>query len=259
MKKVDQVLIMAAGMGMRLGPLTENQPKALVTCAGWPLIMYALEFARYSLADGGDILVVAGYESDKLASYLHENARDVSVVINTEYQKGNIISLWKGLEALGDGDLLLMNVDHIYPYAFADKLASTEGDVVLAVDSDRKLGPDDMKVATDSQGRVTSISKKLNEYSFGYIGLTLVRQEALHEYKSAVRETMRRLDGEAVAEDVVQLLADQEFPIVLCDLSGLNWLEIDTLEDLQEAEACLYEDEDFLQRRFEHEGGISRD
>lgn len=246
MKYVDSVIVMAAGMGVRLSPIADNVPKALVYCAGRPLIDYTLEFARHLLAPGGNIVVVAGSHSPKLRAYLQEYAKDVWTVDNPEFHAGNILSLRAGLDASSGGDIVLMNVDHIYPFVFAERLLQTSGPVVIAVDQDRTLGPDDMRVMLDDCGRVKAISKGLDVYHYGYIGMTLVRGEARAQYARGVQRVLERKGKKAVAEDVVQELVDNGFAIALCDLSGQSWLEIDTLDDLVEAEAALYGDEEFL-------------
>lgn len=253
-----RVLILAAGMGMRLRPLTDGVPKALVSCAGWPLLSYAIRFAREVVAEDRRIVVVAGYRGEMVSGLLEAEAPDAVVAWNHEYQKGNLLSVVAGLSEMAGGGrgaghetpggFLLMNVDHVYPWAFAARIAGSPGRLVAAVDRDRRLGPDDMKVRLDGDGRVRAISKGLNHYDAGYIGMTLVRPEAEEAYREAVRETRGARGDAAVAEDVLQVLADWGEEVSTCDLSGLGWVEIDTLDELEAAEARLMGEEDFLSR-----------
>ncbi len=259
------VVILAAGMGMRLRPLTDSVPKAMVSCAGWPLLSYTIRFARKVLgreSDGEDLdgrlVVVVGYRGEMVAALVEAEARGALVAWNHDYQKGNLLSVLAGLDQVAGtqgcedhrtpGDFLLMNVDHIYPWAFAGRLLAAEGDIVAAVDRDRTLGPDDMKVQLDADGRVRAISKGLDHYDAGYIGMTLVRARAWDAYRQAMSEARSARGDAAVAEDVLQVLVDQGLPASTCDLSGLGWLEIDTLQDLEAAESRLLEDEGFLAR-----------
>jgi choline kinase len=245
--KPNTVILLAAGLGARLRPLTHKVPKALIICAGWPLLAYDIAFARRAVAPGGRIVVVGGYHEDLVKEYLEVEAPDITMVVNPDYEKANILSVAAGVRAV-DGDFLLMNVDHIYPLAFADRFTSTSGDVVCATDFDRKLGADDMKISLDAERRVRRISKKLEEFDCGYIGMTLVRPEGVAAWRECFESVLATRPENGVAEEVVQALADSGRPASICDLSGLGWLEVDTLGELETAEEQLMEDQDFLKR-----------
>lgn len=248
--KPNTVVLLAAGLGARLRPLTATVPKALVTCAGWPLLAYDLAFARQALAPGGRIVVVAGYHEDLVKEFLEIEAPDVEVAVNPDYEKANILSVAAGVRAI-EGDFLLMNVDHLYPLAFADRFTAAPGDVVCATDFDRPLGADDMKVALTRDRRVARISKKLAEFDCGYIGMTLVRPAGVAAWRECFEAVLTARPDTGVAEEVVQALADSGRPASICDLSGLGWLEVDTLAELETAEERLMNDQDFLRRTWE--------
>jgi choline kinase len=252
--KPNNVILLAAGTGSRLRPLTETMPKALVQCAGWPLLAYDLEFARRAVAPGGRVVVVAGYHEDLVRDYLEVEAPWAEVAVNPDFEKANILSVAAGVRAI-DGDFLLMNVDHIYPWAFAERLAETPGDVVAATDFDRSLGADDMKVKLDADRNVGRISKKLGDFDCGYIGMTLVRPAGLAAWLAAFEAVLADHPEDGVAEMVVQRLADTGRPAAICDLSGLRWLEIDTVPELNDAESVLMDDPELLRRGFDDPRG----
>lgn len=245
--KPQNVVLLAAGTGSRLRPLTEKWPKALVSCAGWPMLSYCLLFAQRALAPGGRITVVGGYKADLVREFVENDEAGARFVVNPDYEKANILSVAAGVRAI-EGSFLLMNVDHIYPLAFADRLTSAPGDVVAAVDHDRTLVADDMKVKLGPGGTVARISKKLTEFDVGYIGMTLVGDGGVEAWRAAFERTLAARPDTGVAEDVLQSLADEGKPASTCDLSGLSWLEVDTLEDLESAEERLLEEQDFLKR-----------
>lgn len=244
-RRPHSVMILAAGVGMRLRPLTQSVPKALVSCAGWPLLSYSIRFAKEVLGDDGLLVVVVGYRGEMVSNLIEAEAPGAVIAWNHDYLKGNLLSVQAGLPHVR-GDLFLMNVDHIYPWAFAKRLMASPGRIVAAVDRDRPLGPDDMKVRLDTEGRLRAISKVLDSPDAGYIGMTLVRQEAMAAYRRSCHG-LRHKDT-AVAEDVLQVLADNGEDVTTCDLSGLGWIEIDTLEELEAAESRLMEDEGFFER-----------
>lgn len=236
-KKPHSAIVLAAGMGTRLHPITDTLPKALVRCSSRPLLSYALDFARHAVGPQGQIVVVGGYCAELVRSFLESEAKEgVLFVQNKDYEKGNLFSVAAGL-TLVNGSFLLMNVDHIYPLAFADRLTETDGDIVAAVDFDRELHADDMKVKLNEARRVIAISKRLSEYDCGYIGMTLVRDAQTYRY--ALAATREKLGDSAVAENVLQELAERGKPATISDLSGMKWLEVDNLDDLRNAEKVL--------------------
>jgi choline kinase len=236
-------------MGVRLRPLTDSMPKAMVVCAGWPMLAYAVEFARRVVGPGGRLVVVGGFGGDRVRDWCEAEAPEARYVLNADYTKGNLLSVAAGLPAV-EGGFLLMNVDHIYPFAFADRLASAPGDVVAATDFDRTLLADDMKVKLDASRRVAGISKQLADFDCGYIGMTLVRDAAAAAYRHAFAATREKRGDAAVAENVLQELADRGSPASIADLSGLKWLEVDNLDDLAAAEEVLMTDPGLLRRGF---------
>jgi len=244
----EAVIIMAAGRGLRLMPLTLEIPKALIMCRGFPLIAYAYEFARRFLGGDGKIAIVTGYEGHLVRDYVETEFDGALLLHNENFDKGNVLSLQKGL-SLEPKSFLLMNVDHIYPFAFAERLQATEGAVVAAIDRDRTLGADDMKVKLGGDGKLRNISKNLESYDCGYIGMTMVREEGLSLYKQALEHVLHVKGEMACAEDVLQALAEMGGEVSVCDLSGLCWLEVDTLDDLIRAEETLAE-KDVLNMRF---------
>ncbi len=98
-------------MGERLGKLTKNLPKALVEVYGKPLVFYAVNFLKRVGAD--KIVVVGGFEFDKLEKAVKEIDKDIIICENENYKIGNLYSLEKALERV-DGDFLLWHVDHIF-------------------------------------------------------------------------------------------------------------------------------------------------
>ena len=235
-----QVIIMAAGLGSRLKDLTTATPKALIEAGGRPLIDYALAFAK--AAGAKRRIVVGGFHHGDVAARVREVAPDAVIVENTEYKKGNLISMRTGERALEPGAFLLMNTDHIYKPAIADvvgKACAAATEVTAFCDYDRKLGPDDMKVGLDEQRRVREMAKTLPTWDCGYVGMTFVpaaRREAYFATASRVSEEQ----GDAIhVESILVGLARAGTPPQIADISGHGWLEIDEPHERAHADAVL--------------------
>lgn len=232
-----QVVLLAAGLGSRLGQLTERLPKALIPVAGEPLLVRGVRFARRVQFD--DIIVVGGYGFPDVSAEIARHALPVRLVENPRFRDGNLVSLMAARPHVRGG-FLLMNVDHIYRPEIADRVRAPADDVTAFVDRDRTLGADDMKVATDEQGRIRSIAKTLTAYDCGYVGMTLVPAARAADYW-ATADRVLAADGPAVhVERVLARLATDGHGPLCRDISGIGWLEVDTPEEREAAETAIH-------------------
>jgi choline kinase len=237
------VVIMAAGLGNRLGGLTAARPKALVPVAGRELVLRALDFTDHPSVE--ERTVVTGYRGDRLANFIRNSASGVGLLHNPRFEEGSILTLEVALSAVA-GDMLLMNVDHIYPRRMFHRIADAEGGISAVCDFGRSLGPDDMKVRLGGDGRLAEIDKGLASFSGGYIGMTLCRAGSLPAYRRAAARAREARGEKANAEAVLAQLAAEGSPINICDASGMPWLEVDTPDELAHAERTLRENPEFL-------------
>jgi L-glutamine-phosphate cytidylyltransferase len=233
-----QAVLLAAGLGSRLGGLTESLPKALIGVAGKPLLAYAVAFAE--AAGARSILVVGGYQFEKVAAEVVARGLDVRLVENRAFRDGNLVSLLTARSEIDPGrDVLLMNIDHIYRPAIAGLCAAPAADVTAFVDTDRTLGADDMKVERDSAGRVRRISKTLTSWDAGYVGMTKIPASAAARYWATADAALAE-EGRAIhVERVLARLADAGTAPDCRDISGHGWLEVDLPEERDRAEAAL--------------------
>jgi choline kinase len=239
-----QVVLLAAGLGSRLGALTREMPKALVEVAGRPLVCHALHFA--ALLVPTRVVVVGGYGFPLVAAALdRERERDgvlgalpLELIENTSYHDGNLISLMTARPLLSGG-FLLLNVDHIFRPAIAAVVAPEVEDVTAFIDTDRKLGADDMKVERRPDGRVRRIAKTLTSFDCGYVGMTRVPAGALPRYWKEAEAALAE-EGHAIhVERILARLAEGEHPPVCRDISGHGWLEVDTPDERAAAEQAF--------------------
>ena len=233
-----KAVLLAAGLGSRLGSLTEQIPKALITVGGRPLLAYAVAFAR--AAGARDITVVGGFGFERVAAEIARLALPVRLVENSAFRDGNLVSLTTARTFVEDAEeFLLMNVDHIYRPAIAVLAGAPADDVTAFVDTDRTLGADDMKVERDGAGRVRRIAKTLASWDAGYVGMTKVPRAAAARYWAAVDAALAA-EGRAIhVERVLARLADAGTPPLCRDISGHGWLEVDLPEERDRAEEAL--------------------
>ncbi len=239
-----KVVLMAAGLGSRLGSLTKDLPKALIEISETPLVIHALRFAvRLQPAE---VIIVGGFGYALLASVFDAFRRapgplsqvPMRLVENRDFRLGNILSLNAARPHLDD-DFVLLNVDHMYRPAIAPIVAKASPEVTAFIDTDRTLGADDMKVKRDPEGRVEAIAKTLTRFDCGYVGMTRVPRAALPRYFSAVDAAMQEEGPKIHVERVLARLAEAGQPPLCRDISGHGWLEVDTPEERGNAEAAM--------------------
>lgn len=233
-----KAIVLAAGRGRRLGELTREVPKALVAVKGKPLVDWVCDWLTFPGID--HIVVVGGFAADRLEAHVSKRA-GVSFAFNPDFRKGSVLTLNAARPFL-NGDVLLCNVDHIYPTAllrrfFAADLA-TDAPTAF-VDFDRPLFHDDMKVQLDSRRRIVAISKTLREFEGGYIGSTFIPAAFLPRYLEALDRVIEQSQGNANVEAALQQLANDGSRPRILDTSGIHWLEVDTQEDRAKAEHIL--------------------
>jgi CDP-L-myo-inositol myo-inositolphosphotransferase len=236
------VVLLAAGLGSRLGALTRDLPKALIAVGGKPLLFHALGFAAQ--LGPSRIIVVGGFSFAGVRDAVQDfRAKDaarlpIELVENTNFRDGNLVSLMTARPLLSDG-FLVMNVDHIYRPSIASVVAPPVDQVTGFIDTDRRLGADDMKVERRADGRIAAISKTLDRFDCGYVGMTRVPDTLRGRY---FEEADRALveEGRAIhVERILARLAKTDLAPTCRDISGHGWLEVDTPDERAAAEAAL--------------------
>lgn len=228
-----QIVILAAGLGSRLG---KGVPKALVEVAGKTMLEYQMKWVK--MFNPEKVIVVSGYLHDDMKLFCEQKFPYAVIVENKRYREQNLYSLLAAKDFLND-DTLIMNVDHIYPDAFAQRVAPQLKDVenyAIFADTERSLTDDDMKVFINSEEKVEKISKKLTKWNAGYIGMTFIRKGFWEEYFSAAESVSENQKEKAVVEMVIQeLVTGGNFPEII-NSDNIKWYEIDTPQEHEFAE-----------------------
>ena len=241
-------MVLAAGAGRRLRPYTDTLPKELVPVDGDTTI---LDIALGNLAqvDLRDVVVVVGYAAgaveERKATLEKRYGVDITLVHNDKAEIwNNAYSMWTAREQMADG-VLMVNGDTVHPVAVEETLLSSRGPgVLLAVDIEKKLAEEEMKVTVNNAGTLTRITKLMDPAeAFGeYIGATLVEPAAVPALADALRATWER-DPDLYYEDGYQEMVDRGETISLAPIpAGTAWVEVDDHRDLEKAReiACHY-------------------
>lgn len=241
-------MVLAAGAGRRLRPYTDTLPKALVPVDGDTTI---LDIALRNLAevDLREVVIVVGYAAgaveERVADLEERHGVRLTLVHNDKAEIwNNAYSFWLARDHLRDG-VLMVNGDTVHPVSVEQTLLASRGpEVLLAVDTEKRLADEEMKVQVGPDGALTRITKLMApEAAYGeYIGATLIEAAAVDALADALRTTFER-DPDLYYEDGYQEMVDRGARIDIAPIpSGTRWVEVDNHDDLAIARevACLY-------------------
>lgn len=153
-----KAVLLAAGLGTRLRPITNEVPKCMVPVNGMPII----ERQICNLVENGvkDIFVVAGYKRDVLKKFLQEKYPFVHVIDNEVYDStNNMYSLYLAMDFVRGGEFLLMNSDVFHDANIEAGLIHAKDMNMVACEYGRYI-EESMKI-TVADGKITHISKQI--------------------------------------------------------------------------------------------------
>jgi len=159
----------------------------------------------------------------------------------------NCYSLWLARDHFARG-ALLVNGDTVHPVSIERTLlAAREKDgaagILLALDDQKALAEEEMKVVLDGAGRMSRITKLMDpaEATGEYIGATLIEASAAEALATALEATWQR-DPDLYYEDGYQTLVDTGGEVGVAPIGAVSWVEVDNHDDLAKAReiACHY-------------------
>lgn len=223
---VMTAILLAAGKGERLMPLTADRPKALVEINGRTLLERAVD--ALNSAGIEELLAVVGYRSDAF------NGLALETVKNDRYATtDNIYSLWLAKERMISG-CYIVNSDVIFERRIAKLLAQTEATAILCDESVATDG-ESMKAVTEG-GLLAQLSKQadLEDNQGEYIGLARIDPRDGQHFAGIVQGFIDRGQTGVYYEDAIEQLAC-ETPVKVTSVAGMAWAEIDDHDDLAHA------------------------
>ena len=234
-----RVIILAAGQGKRLLPLTADVPKALLDIHGRSLVARQIEaFASCGLSD---FVVVTGYGADRMEEALTAIARARGVRISTVYNPfyavaDNLASCWMARHEM-TGDFIQVNGDNVFRADLVERLLTApSAPIAVAINRKTSYDTDDMKVMLDS-GRLTEIGKMLpvDTVDAEAVGFYIFRGGGVQAYAEVLDRAMRDPAGlKQWFPWAVGMLA-KTTDIQTISINGIRWCEVDVPVDLQQA------------------------
>ena len=243
-----KAIILAAGQGNRLKPLTNEKPKCMVELFGKSLIEHQIN--AYASCDISDFNVVTGFRSDSITT------SDVRYFKNERYERTNMVESLFCAEEILNGDVIVSYGDIIFEKNVLRQLVQSDNDVSIIIDKNwkeywsiRSKNPfvDLESLKLDSEENITSIGQKVNkleEIQGQYIGLMKFSEKGVnilkdfyHECKKTSEKKPNPLNPNLPFEksfmtDLLQGLINSNYQLHSVPING-GWLELDTIEDFE--------------------------
>lgn len=237
-------VVLAAGIGARLGALTSDRPKVMVDVLGAPLLAYGTAFLR--AVGVARIGVLVGFHADLVRDWLVQHAPDAVVAENPQFLMQNALSFKKALESF-PGDLLICDGDYIRSAASAKLVGAPRSEVTLYVSRADAPDPDVMRIQTAPDGTILAMNKQLPEWDAHSAGMVFVPDSARAAMLVAVDVAIAQMSPEkARLEDALIAYAAAGGVLRAEDIGSHDWLEIDTPNELAQAERELAERSDLI-------------
>ena len=232
-----KAIILSAGHGRRLLPMTANIPKCLLDIHGRTVVEWQIDH----LIENGinDITVVVGYGADQVEALLDERygPKQIRTLYNPFFDiADNLATAWMARDEL-TGDFVLLNGDTLFEPAVLKRLLdSPVKPITLARDRKSRYDTDDMKVCLDGN-RLVKIGKDLeaDRVDGESIGMLLFREQGSRLFKDAIEQAMRT---PAALQQWYLSVIDQLAPgghVWSQSIHGLQWGELDYPVDLDKA------------------------
>lgn len=241
--RAPKAVILAAGIGSRLRPLTDHCHKCLLSVGGSAILERMI---RNCLSCGvSQFVLVLGHREDEIRTFVDKTFRGIRVtyVVNDRYHDTNTgYSLMLASRAIGVSEFLKFDADVVFDTKILRRLIDCDHPNVLCVDRNIALEAEEVKVVADDEMRVLEVGKLVDpKMALGEsIGIEKIGAKAAPLLFAELELMMEdKAHSQDYYEAAYERLLAKTAPFHALDITGLNWTEIDTAEDLAIAHALF--------------------
>lgn len=235
-----KAIILAAGVGSRIRPLTDNCPKSLLRIGGKTIL--EMMISHIQGCGINEVVFVLGYLQEQIKDYVKNQFPDLVVhyVINERYAETNTgYSLMLTKDFVKGSTFIKFDADVVFDINILKNLIESKYDNCLCIDKNINLDAEEIKVIVKDENRVVKASKTVNpEDAIGEsIGIEKISSEAAQSLFSELELMMKDEQyHQEYYEAAYERLIEKGIPFHALDITGLRWTEIDTIEDFATAE-----------------------
>jgi HAD superfamily hydrolase (TIGR01450 family) len=246
-----KAIILAAGIGSRLYPITEKMPKSLVRVSGREILDYQIAGYIKSGILEEQIYVVTGYMSEMIQVFLSNKYPKVNIIINTDYlTTNNMYSLYIALTEIRNNTLLdfetlfINNADCLYDESLIQEFVLCEYKNTIACEIGTYID-ESMKIVTNGNNIITDIAKTIKSENATGVSVDLYKysSEAIQKLYSIIKDYIEVKKDVKQWTEVAFPVLFKEIDVYPFDIKQRKWVEVDTMDDLLQADMtfCTFE------------------
>jgi L-glutamine-phosphate cytidylyltransferase len=231
-----KAIILAAGVGKRLWQITQHRPKCLIEIGGQTLLhRYLMSLRRVGIHC---VDMVVGYKQEMIRTAVASNncGMRVNFLVNEQFHRGSISSLWIARSALDD-DAIIMDADVFFHQEIVRRLVQSPYENALLMDDTVKQTGEECMVVIKG-GRVIALTKTMPLH-YDYVGEGVGFLKVRHADAPYVVASLKTyIDREAWQMEYEDALVGyfRDVKVGHEKIGGLPWTEIDFVEDVSKAE-----------------------
>lgn len=232
-----KAVILAAGIGSRLAPLTDNKPKSLIDIGGETILGRMI--TNLINVNITDILIVTGYMEDQIKAFVAEKFSNLEIkfIRNDKYLTTNTAySLTLAKDFALDSDFIKFDADVVFGQTVLEKLIHNPHKTCLCIDKNIHLDKEEVKVMVDEDDKVLKVGKKLDSMlaKGESIGIEKIGNKAGKILFEELTELLKDPNNnQEYYDDSYTTLVEKGIPFHAVDITGLKWVEVDTHQDLE--------------------------
>ena len=239
-----KAVILAAGMGTRLWPVTKDLPKGLIEIDGKSILERSLE--NLMLNGITEVIIVIGHCENLVIAKIGEKYNNMAIryVYNGDYPRTGSMYSFSKTKSLINEDILLLESDILYESSAIKRLIESKHKNVILVSNLLLSGDDVYVVITDNLQLLNlgkNISEKDKQMAVGaLVGISKFSKEFLAKVFETADEDYAKNELNYHYEECVLKTSRIAHPVYVEMFEGLNWIEIDNEQDLKRAIKDIY-------------------
>jgi len=242
--KIIKAVILAAGVGSRIRPLTDNCPKSLIKVGERTILEMML--SHITSCGISEVIFVLGYLQQQIKEYVKKHFPQLKFdfVTNEKYAETNTgYSLMLVRDLLQNSGFIKFDADVMFDKEILVKLLECDYQTCLCIDKNINLDAEEIKVIINGDNRVLRANKTVNPHkAMGEsIGIEKIDHETAKLLFSELEVMMQsKQNHQEYYEAAYERLIENGVPFYALDITGLDWTEIDTKADLMAAQKIFY-------------------